>query len=292
MGKPQNEAQKVVILRSGLKIHVPISVMLLASLLVLSPLINLSASSESITIRTQPVTIFDPNREYVYAEYRGNADIIVAVVKSDPGILVEGGKQVGENAWGYFRVYIANATSKSYLCTLALISSQPFLVNISLRSGDLPASQAQMISVPANITAQIEIPIVYGSYQQPVVITPTVGYTPAFPLWSLISYLVLITMFLATAYLDKGSLKAVRKRWSAFDTFALTVRYLFYSSLVIFVLVTVGVFFEFLMIRFYSWGIQLHAGDWLLACALLSVFGLMYGIGKWRGFFDNIDEED
>ncbi|MCX8182711.1 MAG: hypothetical protein N3D12_06285 [Candidatus Methanomethyliaceae archaeon] len=277
-------------MRSGFIIH--ISVLLLASLVAISPLIHLSASSQSINIRTQPITIFDANREYIYVEYRGSADILGAVVRSDPGILVEGAKQVGDTALGYFKVYIVNATSKSYLCALSLVSSQPFSLNISLRSGDLPASQSQMISVPANITAQIEIPINYGSYQQPVVIAPTVSYTPTFPLWSLIAYVALIPMFLATAYLDKGSLKSIRKRWSAFDTFALTLRYLFYSSLVIFFLVTFGVIFEFFMIRFYSLGITLHAGDWLLACALLSVFGLIYGVGRWRGLFDNIDEED
>jgi hypothetical protein len=56
--------------------------------------------------------------------------------------------------------------------------------------------------------------------------------------------------------------------------------------------VTLGLVFEFVMVRFYSWVIQLHVGDWLLSCALLSLLGLIYGIGKWRGIFDNIDEED
>ncbi|MBC7113293.1 MAG: hypothetical protein H5T34_04650 [Candidatus Methanomethyliales bacterium] len=261
-------------------------------LVAITPLIHLSVSSEIVTVRLQPITLFDVNREYVYAEYIGSADIILAVVRSDPGILVEGGKQVGDTAVGYVKVYIVNITSKSYLCTLAMVSSQPFTVNISLRSGDIPSSQPQSVSVPANITTQIEIPIVHGSYQQPVQFTSAIGYFPAFPLWSILAYAALIPMFLITAYLDKGSLKSLRKRWSAFDTFALTVRYLFYSSLVIFILVTFGLVFEFVMVRFYSWVIQLHVGDWLLSCALLSLLGLMYGIGKWRGIFDNIDEED
>lgn len=265
---------------------------LLTLLVAIAPLIHLSVSSESVTVRLQPITIFDINREYIYADYRGSADIIMAVAKSDPGILVEGAKQVGDTTVGYAKIYIVNVTSKSYLCTLAMVSSQPFTVNISLRSGDLPASQSQSVSVPANITTQIEIPIVYGSYQQPIQFTSPIGYFPAFPLWSVIAYAALIPMFLITAYLDKGSLKSLRKRWSAFDTFALTVRYLFYSSLVIFILVTLGLVFEFVMVRFYSWVIQLHVGDWLLSCVLLSLLGLIYGIGKWRGIFDNIDEED
>ncbi len=269
-----------------------IPVLVLVSLVVISPSIQISASSESITIRTQPVTIFDANREYIYAEYKGNAEIIVAVVRTDPGILVEEAKQVSDLTLGYIKVYLVNVTSKSYLCTIAMISSQPFSANISLRAGDAQTSQAQSISVPANITAQIEIPIIYGSYQQPIQLTSPVGYTPAFPLWSIIAYAVFMPIFLVTAYLDKGSLKALRKRWSAFDTFALTVRYLFYSSFIIFILVTFGLMFEFVMVRFYSWIIQLHVGDWLLSCALVSVFGLFYGIGKWRGLFDNIDEED
>lgn len=255
-------------------------------------MIQISASSESINIRTQPLTIMDARRDYVYVEYRGLADINMVVAKSNPGILVESIKQVDETSIGYVRIYLTNTTSKSYLCTIAMVSSQPFSLNISLMSGELPASTPQSISIPANITAQIEIPIIYGSYQQPVQIVPTVGYLPVFPLWTFIAYVVLIPMFVFTAYLDKGSLKAMRRRWSAFDTFGLTIRYLFYSSLVIFIFVTVGVIFEFFMVRFYSWAIQLHAGDWLLSCALMSVFGFIYGIGKWRGLFDNIDEED
>jgi len=268
------------------------SVMVLGLIIAISPLVQMLSSSESITIRTQPVTVFDINREYIYLEYRGTADIVMAVVKSDPGILVEGAKQVGDSTIGYVKISLVNATSKSYLCTLSMMSLQPFSVNVSSRSGELATSLPQIISVPANITAQIEIPVIYGSYQQPVQIIPTVGYSPSFPIWALIAYIVIIPMFIFASYMDNGSLKAMRRRWSAFDTFALTVRYVFYSLLVIFVLITFGVVFEFFAVRFYSLAIQLHVGDWLFSCALFSAFGLLYGIGKWRGLFDNIDEED
>ncbi|MGQ9759291.1 MAG: hypothetical protein ACUVQ5_01790 [Candidatus Methanomethylicaceae archaeon] len=258
----------------------------------ISPLIQIVTSNESINIRIQPVIIFDVSNEYVYVQYRGDADIVIAVVKSDPGILVEGLKQVGGTAQGYLKIYLLNTTSKSYLCTLSMVSMQPFSVNVTTGAGDGLSSQGQFVSLPANITAQFELPIVYGSYQAPVQLTSPVGYTPAFPLWSLLAYLAFVPMFLLTAYMDKGSLKASRKRWSSFDSFALAIRYLFYASVVIFVLVSLGMLSEFLLVRFYSVVMQVHVGDWLLSCALLSALGLTYGIGKWRGIFDNIDEED
>jgi hypothetical protein len=247
------------------------------------------AQSNNMFIKLQKFTIYDINRDFIYVEYSGEEDIIVLVVKSDPNLNII--KQSIGMGHGNIVIYITNASYKSGSCIIALSSSSPFLLNITLRMGDVPL-QTQTISVPANITLQMEIPIDYGSYQQPIYTFTNVLYIPYFPIWILLPYMIVIPMFLITGYLDKNSLKIIRRRWSQLDTFALMIRYSFYAFLIIFIIVTIEIIVEYILIRLNIYLTNLHIGDWLISCALLSLFTIIYGIGKWRGLFENVDGEE
>ncbi|MDH5806722.1 MAG: hypothetical protein QXW62_02790 [Candidatus Methanomethylicaceae archaeon] len=260
-------------------------------LLILLLLIPVVVVANQISIKVQSFTIYDITKDFIYLEYKGTSEIELVVIRSDPSINVEVFKQIDNFTTGYAKIYLTNISSQTLTCIIGMFSSDPFLVNVSARIGGFTIQQPQIISIPGNITVQIEIPIVYARYQQPIDIKSETLYSPGFPLWSLLSYLIIIPMFLTTAHLDKESLKLLKKRWTQIDTLALIIRYLFYAFLVIFFILTIGIIAEFILARI---GIHytLHIGDWLLACSIFSVITLTYGIGKWRGLFDNIDEEE
>lgn len=260
-------------------------------LLMLLLLIPVVVTANQISIKIQSITIYDITKDFVYLEYKGTSEIELVVIRSDPSINVEVFKQMDNFTTGYVKIYLTNISSQTLTCTIGMFSSNPFLVNVSARIGGIAVSQPQIISIPGNVTVQIEIPIVCARYQQPIYVKSETTYLPSFPLWSLISYVIIIPMFLATAHLDKGSLKLLKKRWSQIDTLALIIRYLFYAFLVIFIILTIGIIAEYILARM---GIAyiIHVGDWLLTCSILSVISFIYGVGKWRGLFDNIDEEE
>lgn len=248
--------------------------------------------ANQISIKVQSITIYDLTKDFVLLEYRGTSEIELVVARSDPSINVEVFKQMDNNfVTGYAKIYLTNASSQVFMCIIGMFSANPFSVNVSARIGGLVASQPQMISIPGNATVQIEIPIVYARYQQPIELKSETILLPTFPLWSALSYAIIIPMFLTTAHLDRGSLKSFKKRWSQLDTLALVIRYLFYAFLLIFFILTVGIIVEYILVRMNVTNV-LHVGDWLLACSILSAMSLAYGIGKWRGLFDNIDEEE
>lgn len=254
-------------------------------------LIPVVVTANQIFIKIQSFTIYDINRDYIHLEFFGPSEINIVVVRSDPNINVEIFKQMNNGTSGYAKIYLTNTSRQSLTCIIGMFSHEPFSINILARTIGTTIQQPQIISVPGNITLQIEIPIVYGRYQQPIETKSEAKYSPSFPLWAIISYGVIIPMFLATAHLDKGSLKLLKKRWSQLDMFALILRYLFYAFLVLFFIFTMAIIVEFIMVRM---GIifTLHIGDWLLTCAIFSAIALLYGIGKWRGLFENLDEEE
>ncbi|MEM2455255.1 MAG: hypothetical protein QXN21_04870 [Candidatus Bathyarchaeia archaeon] len=244
-----------------------------------------------IIIRVQPIILSDIKREYVYLEGRGEDDVITAVTKSDPEILVEESRHIGEKTSVGVKLYVVNASSTSFLCTIVMTSSKPFSVNIYHVSGSSLGTPLQFMSLPSNVSAQIEIPIFYGGQNPTQTSLHGVRYSPAFPYWTIAVYTLFISMFIATAYFDKSSLRLLRRRWDAFDTLALTVRYIFYSFALIFLFVTCGAVIEFIIAYLGLLKLDIHFGDWLFTTALFAVLALLYLVCKWRGFFDNIDEE-
>ncbi len=247
------------------------------------------AQPDNMFIKLQKFTIYDINRDFIYMEYLGEKDIIVLIIKSDPNLNII--KQSSGIGSGEIIIHLTNTSYKSGSCIIALSSSSPFLLNITLRMGNIPL-QTQTISIPANVTLQMEIPIDYGGYQQPVYTITEVLYAPYFPIWMLLPYIIIVPMFLITSYLDKNSLKIIRRRWSQLDTFALMIRYPFYAFLIIFIIITIEIIIEYILFRLNIYVTTLHIGDWLISCALLSLFTIMYGIGKWRGLFENVDGEE
>ncbi|MCS7097984.1 MAG: hypothetical protein NZ922_03275 [Candidatus Methanomethyliaceae archaeon] len=254
-------------------------------------LIPVVVTANQISIKIQSFTIYDISRDYINLEYKGSSEINIVVVRSDPNINVEIFKQINDVTSGYAKIYLTNTSRQSLTCIIGMFSYEPFSVSILARTTGVAVQQPQIISVPGNVSVQIEIPIIYGRYQQPVEMKSETNYSPNFPLWAIISYGIIIPMFLATAHLDKGSLKLLKKRWSQLDTFALILRYLFYAFLVIFFISTIAIIAEFIMIRIGMIS-TLHIGDWLLTCTIFSAIALVYGIGKWRGLFENLDEEE
>jgi hypothetical protein len=240
-------------------------------------------------IKLQKFTIYDINRDFIYIEYLGEEDIIVLIVKSDSNLDIV--KQSIGIGYGSITIHIKNTSYKLGSCIIALFSTKSFLLNISMRMGEIPL-QTQTISVPANITLQMEIPIEYGGYQQPIYTITNVSYTPYFPIWTLLTYAIILPMFIITGYLDKNSLKIMRKRWTQLDTFAIIIRYAFYAFLVIFIIVTIEIVVEYILSRLNIYAISLHIGDWFISCILFSIFTIIYGIGKWRGIFENVDGEE
>ncbi len=262
---------------------------LVALLFVIGGAAQTTLADDAIDIRVRPIAVAS-TRDVLFAVFNGTSDVSVAVLKSDPSLSIEIYRSLGNGSSGYITASITNAT-RLYDLSLAMYSSNAYDVEITLRGAEI-REPIQTMHLPANMTAQVNLQLTYIGYAAPVIPVVGIQFSPAFPLWSEAVYAGLLAMFLLTAFLDGRDLRIKRKRWDRLDTAALLLRYLFYAFVATFAVITGGIALEAVLSTAFSVALPILVGDWLVALVLLAIFGIIYGLGKWREIFENIDEEE
>jgi hypothetical protein len=112
-------------------------------------------------------------------------------------------------------------------------------------------------------------------------------------------YSLVTLLFALTGFLNIKDLQALRQeKWTRQDTTAVMLRTLFFSSLLNFILIvaTSGGILVFISVFKLPISVKqiLPIGvlSLELSFAVLVITGIVYGIAKWKDWYDLIDEED
>ena len=112
-------------------------------------------------------------------------------------------------------------------------------------------------------------------------------------------YSLVTLLFALTGFLNINDLRALRQeKWTRQDTIAVMLRTLFFSSLLNFILIvaTTGGILVFISVLKLSISIKQILPIGLLSLefsfAVLVITGIVYGIAKWKDWYDLIDAED
>ena len=112
-------------------------------------------------------------------------------------------------------------------------------------------------------------------------------------------YSLVTLLFALTGFLNINDLQALRQeKWTRQDTIAVMLRTLFFSSLLNFILIvaTTGGILVFTSVLKLSISIKQILPIGLLSLefsfAVLVITGILYGIAKWKDWYDLIDAED
>jgi hypothetical protein len=117
------------------------------------------------------------------------------------------------------------------------------------------------------------------------------------PTFEILLYSLVILLFLVTGFLNVKDLKIMKQdKWTRQDSVALTLRVLFYGFLLNFLL-TLAIDAAILFLTFMRSSSLEQAFPLTLiplefSAGALVVMGLIYGVAKWRDWFDLVDAED
>ena len=111
--------------------------------------------------------------------------------------------------------------------------------------------------------------------------------------WALIPHAIFTPLFGATLMLDLRDMKRRKaSRWSRLDGIALTVKYLFYASLVSLTAVTLWTLGWSIYTSLTTGVASIKLGSLLASSIASSAMGLTYVVARRRGWYELIDEED
>jgi hypothetical protein len=124
-------------------------------------------------------------------------------------------------------------------------------------------------------------------------------YLDVIPTFEIAVYILVTLLFALTGFLNIKDLQALRQeKWTRQDTVAVMLRTLFFSSLLNFVLIvaTTGGILVFTLVFKLPISVKQILPIGLLSLefsfAVLVITGIVYGIAKWKDWYDLIDAED
>ena len=124
-------------------------------------------------------------------------------------------------------------------------------------------------------------------------------YLDVIPTFEIALYVLVTLLFALTGFLNIKDLQVLRQeKWTRQDTVAVMLRTLFFSSLLNFVLIvaTMGGILVFVSVFKLPISVKqiLPIGilSLELSFAVLFITGIVYGIAKWKDWYDLIDAED
>jgi len=179
----------------------------------------------------------------------------------------------------------------------AFHSTQPIDVNVTLVHADTKTPfHLGSYSCPANITVEFMLPVKYTVYET----TSSQGggwqkllLSAESPVWRALLYGAFFTMFGVSWLLDVEDFKKRKgKRWAKQDTLALSFRYFFYASLFILIISVLIALAKLIYSVFLLGVFEISLGMVVESSLIFALFAVMYGLAKWRDWFDVIDEEE
>jgi hypothetical protein len=124
-------------------------------------------------------------------------------------------------------------------------------------------------------------------------------YLDVIPTFEIGLYVLVTLLFASTGFLNIKDLQVLRQeKWTREDTVAVMLRTLFFSSLLNFVLIvaTMGGILVFVSVFKLPISVKQILPIGLLSLelsfAVLFITGIVYGIAKWKDWYDLIDAED
>ncbi len=246
-------------------------------------------ASEGVVIKVPKIHLTSPN-DYVIVRYESEGTVVVSYSKVEnieafiESISDEHGSK------GEIEIHLKNATNKAVLYTLIFSSNKLIELNISIVKEGIASLIASYV-IPGNISAQLELSMLRTLEVKPLNFGLLDMISPSLPTWEYIIYFTLFPLFLVTGYLDVKDYKRKFKRWSKMDTFSLLLRYAFYASSLILVFILIGAFISIVLARLLRIGPLITLTDLMLASTLFLVLTVIYAIGKWRGWYELIDEQ-
>ena len=124
-------------------------------------------------------------------------------------------------------------------------------------------------------------------------------YLDVIPTFEISLYIIVTLLFALTGFLNIKDLQALRQeKWTRQDTMAVMLRTLFFSSLLNFILIvgTTGGILVFISVFKLPISVKQILPIGLLSLefsfAVLVITGIVYGIAKWKDWYDLIDAED
>jgi hypothetical protein len=124
-------------------------------------------------------------------------------------------------------------------------------------------------------------------------------YLDVIPTFEIALYVLVTLLFALTGFLNIKDLQVLRQeKWTRQDTVAVILRTLFFSSLLNFVLIvaTMGGILVFVSVFKLPISVKQILPIGLLSLelsfAVLFITGIVYGIAKWKDWYDLIDAED
>lgn len=258
------------------------------SLLIMLHGIYYSQASDGMVIKV-PSVYFKDTDDRVIVQYSSPGKVFLSHSEVD-NVGLRLSESYDDGSIGVIEIRVKNLTSSSIRYSLILYAHQPIELNLSLVSGGISESLG-VYHAPANISVQLDFQILKMNKVESLDVYILGLVTPKMPIWEYLVYLTILPLFLVTGILDLKDFKRRYRRWGRLDTFALILRYAYYASF--FVLLFVGL--GSLISLIYGHALRIKAvialSDLLLAFILFSSFAIVYGIGRWRGWYDLIDEE-
>lgn len=249
-----------------------------------------SYAFDGIAVRLQPIRVYTTN-DVIRFEYSSGSPVTLALSKNDTSLIFQSLQEASEVTRGAVDVRVVNLTSGVYHFAISLVSESPVSINVTLINGDPPAAHGlEMLDLPAKAMVQLEGDVYYDtSVYMPVSLNYV--YTPVMPLWGILTYAVVLAMFTAASFMDTRYYKSKVKRWRVFETAAVLIRYYFYAAWSIFILLSIGTVGLLVFQRIFGMNYFFYVGDLLLALGFGLAMAVAYGLSKWRGLYDDIDED-
>ncbi|RLE52448.1 MAG: hypothetical protein DRJ33_03815 [Candidatus Methanomethylicota archaeon] len=254
------------------------------------------ASSQAMVI-SLPKTTMLPSDVIVFY-YEGSSDINVLTSENEHMVFEKvegfgGGRYQGHLAMSF------KPSNKSWVdnVIVAFYSAQPFNVNVTLYHTATDTSfYLGSYNCPANVTVQFVLPVRYVVYQSTTQQTTEwqkLLFSAESPLWRFLLYGAFFAMFGASWLLDAKDFKQRKgRRWTKQDSIALLIRYFFYASLFILFITSMVALGKLLFNVFALGSFELSLGMVVESAGILLLFAALYGLAKWRDWFDVIDEEE
>mgnify|MGYP000347911342 CR=1 FL=1 len=253
----------------------------------------LGASSnafDGIVVRLQPIRVYTTN-DVIRFEYSSSSPVTLAFSKNDTSLVFQSLQETSDVTRGAVDVRAVNLTSGIYHFAISLVSESSVSINVTLINGDPPAAhRLEMLDLPAKAMVQLEGDVYYdAAVYMPVSLNYV--YTPVMPLWGILIYAVVLAIFTAASFMDTKYYKSKVKRWRIFETAAVLIRYYFYAAWSIFILLSIGTVGLLILQRIFGMNYIFYVGDLLLALGFGLAMAVAYGLSKWRGLYDDIDED-
>ncbi|RLF16535.1 MAG: hypothetical protein DRJ97_00595 [Thermoprotei archaeon] len=237
--------------------------------------------SNAVEVHVGPLKLSQD--ESVEVLFNGTKPVFLVLANYSSALFIDSGSSWGERSYGGLRVTLTNRSLGPQHCLVALTSQGPFTVEV-FKGADPVATY----KCSGNMTLALHI-VVEGASLEPRRTFDKSWSLAWRPSWQLIVYAVLAPLFAAAAVLDVRDFKAKRGKVRA-EAAAIAIKYALYASIIGAVAIALGSAASAIYGYLTSKTVEVEGGAIMLSITLVGLTGLLYGLARWRGWYDSVDE--